>query len=37
MSPMALEFAEHCRSFFGVAHAPGMSPWRQYAPANPQS
>ena len=38
-SPMALEFAEHCRSFFGVAHAhaPGMPPWRQYAPGNPQS
>jgi DNA-binding transcriptional LysR family regulator len=37
-SPMALEFAEHCRSFFGVSHARVHgAPWRQYAPGDPQS
>ena len=41
MSAMAAEFAEHCRSLFGVnpAHpeAHGKAPLRQYAPGDSQS
>jgi DNA-binding transcriptional LysR family regulator len=41
MSAMATEFAEHCRTLFGVGEShlegQGKAPLRQYAPGDPQS